>query len=75
MGRRKPEPHIILSPKSDKGKEKLSYHSPRWKYLGEEQHRLIRSKGLCLVCRSPDGKQIILVQKENDPDFDYRLQQ
>ncbi len=65
---------VILTAKTEKGKEKISYHGDRW-YLREEvaAMKLLRSQGPSLVVRSRDGTKVLFIKKQNDPDIEYRI--
>ncbi len=65
---------VILQAKTEKGKEKISYHGEKW-YLKEEvaTMKLVRSQGPSLVVRSRDGSKILFIKKQDDPDIEYRI--
>lgn len=65
---------VILSAKTDKGKDKIAYHGEKW-YLKEEisNLRFVRSQGPSLVVRSRDGSKILFIKKQDDPDIEYRI--
>ena len=65
---------VILTAKTDKGKEKIDYHGEKW-YLRDEvsNMRLVRSQGPSLVVRSRDGSKILFIKKQDDPDIEYRI--
>lgn len=65
---------VELTAKNDNGIKRLSYHGQKWilvkrkmdPYPGAPRNKL----HYCLA--SNDGKQILWVQRENDPDFTVR---
>jgi hypothetical protein len=66
--------YVIIEAKTDKGKEKLGYHGDKWEYRGEvETLKFVRSQGPSIVVRSRDGKKILFIKKQDDPDLKYRI--
>lgn len=66
--------YVCVEAKTEKGKEKLGYHGDKWEYRGEvENLKFVRSQGPSIVVRSRDGKKILFIKKQNDPDLTYRI--
>ncbi len=63
---------VVLTPKTSKGKEMISYHT-KWSLVEIAVPKLLRSKGECYMCRSRDGSKLLMVQVVDDPDIDARL--
>jgi len=65
---------VILTAKTEKGKEKIGYHGEKW-YFKEEiaTMKFVRSAGPFIVVRSRDGSKILILKKQDDPDIEYRI--
>ena len=65
---------VILTAKTDKGKEKLSYHPEKWLFIEEvDRRKFSREQGPFIVVRSSDGKAVLLIKKVDDRDIAYRM--
>jgi len=65
---------VIVEAKTDKGKEKISYHGDKWYFRGEvENLKFNRTQGPSIVVLSRDGSKILFIKKQNDPDLTYRI--
>ena len=73
MPTKKKEKFVILVPKTDTGKEKLSYHGDKWiiRSLSKDV-KFVRTREENYGLISRDGKKFMFVGKENDPDFAVR---
>lgn len=73
MGRHKTEKYVIITPKSDNGKERISYHGERWIFREEKESLKFVRGGPFIGVVSSDGKVCLYIKKANDPDFDIRF--
>ena len=74
MARQKQEKYVELTPKSDAGRRRASYHGSRW-VLRKETTEPYRgaSEGEWLGVRSRDGNAFLWVKKFDDNDFNVRM--
>lgn len=72
-GQKDTEIYVVLTPKNDAAKKKMDYHGNRWILRRElETVKFSMERGPWLVIVSRDGKKLMHVKKENDPEFDVR---
>lgn len=70
----KKETYVILEAKNEKGKAKIGYHGEKWIYRGDiDNLKFVRSQGPSIVARSRDGKKVLFIKKQDDPDLKYRI--
>jgi hypothetical protein len=76
MARQKKERIVELIPKTDIGKQRLSYHGNFW-LLRQEAATIRGSRipGPYIAAMSKDGKSLMWVHAVNDPDFNVRERQ
>lgn len=74
MSRQKKQTYVELTPKTDQGRKRASYHGARW-LLRQETTEPFRgaSPGTWLAVRSSDGKTMLWVKKTDDADFNVRV--
>jgi hypothetical protein len=69
----KKEKYIVLTPKNDNGKKKMDYHGDRWLLRDEvDKLKFSREPGPFYIIMSRDGKKVLHVKKDGDPDFNVR---
>lgn len=69
----KKEKIIVLTPKTDAGRKKLDYHGERWLFRHMTDNiKFSREPGPWYVLMSRDGKKVLHVKQDADPDFDVR---
>jgi hypothetical protein len=72
------EAYLVLIPKNDNAKKRLSYHGERWIFRRETTNppttyaRSSPSDTVWILVMSRDGKSIIWLKKKDDPDFNIR---
>lgn len=69
---RQKQQYIILTPKTDKGRQRIGNHGERWIYRGIADMKFVRT-GPVMRVMSTNGDVVLCIQEKNDPDFDTRL--
>ena len=74
MPKKSKEQYVLVSAKTDKGKDKISYHGEKWLFREEvTQLKFTREPGPFLIFRSRDGTRVLFVKKQDDTDIAYRF--
>lgn len=61
--------YAILTPKSKKADQKLSYFGTKWFYRGMSSEIKFCAKGEHYKLMSLNGKKLLFVKQNDDPDF------
>jgi hypothetical protein len=73
MAREKKETLVELTPKSEAGKKRMSYHGSRWVFKREiDTLGGMKLPGPWIGVQSRDGKTFLWIHKVDDADFTVR---
>lgn len=74
MARQKKEHYVVLTPKNDDARKRLSYHGERWILRDTiDKLKFSMEPGPFFLLVSKDGKKCLHVKKEYDTDFNVRV--
>jgi hypothetical protein len=77
MAREKKDQYVVITPKNKSGEKRLSYHGTKWIFRRQTDtppaSYAKAGEGVWILAMSTDGKTILWIKKQDDPDFDVRM--
>jgi hypothetical protein len=72
MQRRATQKYVILTPKTEKGTQRLGNHGTKWVFRGVGEMKFVRTNGPIIRVMSLNGDSILCIQEREDVDFEWR---